>query len=133
MYAQASEPAWEPFAERFGRYFQREPFEVAALAGEDVARMLSRMRGSTSRGADGWSVGELKRLPVPLLDDLASLFRAIETTGVWPSALQEGLVSLISKGEGARPCDLRPITVMSAVYRLWALCRLQDLMLWQER
>ena len=76
------------------------------------------MRGASSRGAEGWSVSELKRLPLPLLDDLATLLNAIESSGVWPTALEEGLVTLISKGEGAQPSNLRPITVMSAVYRL---------------
>ena len=76
------------------------------------------MRGASSRGVEGWSVSELKRLPRPLLDDLATLLNTIELTGAWPAALEEGLVTLISKGEGAHPSALRPITIMSAVYRL---------------
>eukprot|EP00973_Karenia_brevis_P094425 12422405-Karenia_brevis.AAC.1 len=41
------------------------------------------------------------------------------------------MVSLISKGAGLRPDNLRPITVTSVVYRLWAARRLQDLLQWQ--
>ena len=37
-----------------------------------------------------------------------------------------------SKGAGGAPLDLRPISVMSAVYRLWAGTRIRDVMQWQE-
>ena len=56
----------------------------------------------------------------------------IERQGVWPESLERALVSLISKGEGDEPADLRPISVMSTIYRLWAAIRLQDVMVWPE-
>ena len=43
------------------------------------------------------------------------------------------MVSLIPKGEGATPDSLRPLSVMSVVYRAWAVARLRGLMRWQER
>eukprot|EP00973_Karenia_brevis_P026165 3610195-Karenia_brevis.AAC.1 len=39
---------------------------------------------------------------------------------------------MIPKGSGSGPLDMRPISVMSAVYRLWAARRMQDLRQWQE-
>ncbi|KAJ9463845.1 RNA-directed DNA polymerase from mobile element jockey [Diplonema papillatum] len=42
------------------------------------------------------------------------------------------LVSLIPKTDDTSPTNLRPITVTSCVYRLWACRRLQDVMEWQE-
>ena len=44
-----------------------------------------------------------------------------------------GLISLISKGEGASPNTLRPIGIMSVVYRLWAATRVKEVMSWQEQ
>eukprot|EP00973_Karenia_brevis_P003253 447503-Karenia_brevis.AAC.1 len=55
-----------------------------------------------------------------------------EESGKWPVALERALVSLVPKGQGCRPQDLRPISVMSAIYRLWAARRLLDLKRWQE-
>ena len=133
LYREVAEPAWDAFAERYGSYFKQAPMQVTAISGEELASLLSRMSGSSSRGAEGWGVEELKRLALPVLDDLAELLNTVEATGVWPQALREGLVSLISKGEGASPNQLRPITVMSAIYRLWAVRWLQDLKLWQEK
>ena len=82
---------------------------------------------------DGWRVDELRMLPLELLDRLALIFNEVERNGRWPQTLGRGLVSLISKGCGARPEDMRPISVMSAVYRLWAAARLLDVNAWQEQ
>ena len=51
---------------------------------------------------------------------------------MWPQALSQGVVSLISKGEGSAPSKLRPISVMSVIYRAWAAGRVRDLTLWQQ-
>eukprot|EP00973_Karenia_brevis_P061312 8527146-Karenia_brevis.AAC.1 len=83
-------------------------------------------------GMDGWRVQELQCLHSSLLHTLAEIFNVVEATGRWPKAFLAAPVTLIDKGSGARPVDLRPITVMSAVYRLWASRRLQDLRAWQE-
>ena len=90
------------------------------------------MANKSAPGADGWRARELKALPDCLLDRLAVLFNHIEQDGIWPDALKLGLVSLISKGEGTAPSKLRPITVMSAVYRLWAATRAHEVLSWQE-
>ena len=85
-----------------------------------------------ARGADSWKVDELKLLPVNMLDRLACMFDLIEEHGSWPQALTKGIVSLISKGEGSEPSKLRPIGLMSCVYRLWAAARVREVMSWQE-
>lgn len=61
------------------------------------------------------------------------MFDIIEDPGAWPSALTAGIVSLISKGEGTIPLKLRPIGIMSVVYRLWAATRVAEVMSWQEK
>ena len=87
---------------------------------------------SSSSGMDGWRVRELRKLPEPILDMLACFFNMVKSTGCWPLSLQRALVSLIPKGQGCQPLDLRPISVMSVIYRLWAVRRLSDLLAWQE-
>ena len=59
---------------------------------------------------------------------LALLFNAVESSGVWPQDLLYSAITLIPKGYGlADPTATRPISVASAVYRLWAACRAQEL------
>eukprot|EP00663_Eupelagonemidae_sp_cell21sb_P000872 gene872-484_t len=52
--------------------------------------------------------------------------------GTWPVAMPGGSVTLIPKGVGGGPLQLRPITVTSAIYRLWAATRVRAVMEWQE-
>jgi hypothetical protein len=81
---------------------------------------------------DGWRAAELKALPPPILARLAELLNTVEATGDWPQSLERATVSLIPKGDGCRPRDMRPISVTSIIYRLWAAARLSDLKDWQE-
>eukprot|EP00660_Eupelagonema_oceanica_P019441 gene19441-biopygen20255 len=133
MYADKDEPDWGPFAERFGKYIREHPMECADLTGADLRAVLGRMGGRQAGGMEGWRVRELKALPEPLLDRLARVFNTVERTGAWPPALQRALITLIPKGQGGEPEQMRPISVMSAIYRLWAAARLRDVMQWQER
>ena len=102
------------------------------LTGSQLCETIVRMRSSSAPGCDSWRVEELKRLPLPLLERPAFLLSTVEGTGIWPQALCKSVVSLITKGEGARPLKLRPIGVMSAIYRLWAATRVREVMAWQE-
>ena len=133
MYAGSDEPAWEPFASRFQRHFPRpRPMERTPLTVERLRRTIDRMKSNSSCGLDSWTVADLKMLPDSFLERLVAIYHIIEHTGVWPDALTHGKISLLSKGEGAEPDKLRPITVMSVFYRLWAGTRLRDLLPWQE-
>ena len=65
-----------------GRNLCLEPLTV-----DELRRVLSRMKSSSSPGPDGWRVSELKALPDSLLERLATLLNVIEQTGCWPDAL----------------------------------------------
>eukprot|EP00973_Karenia_brevis_P059281 8252884-Karenia_brevis.AAC.1 len=106
--------------------------EVTTITGIELQRLLARMSSSASKGVDGWAVDELKQLPLPVLELLADLLNQIQDSGRWQGALERALVTMIGKGEGQAPSAMRPITVMSVIYRLWALRRLQDMKSWQE-
>ncbi len=133
MYAKGGEPSWERFELRYSDHIKSVPWEVSDMTGEELRVLLGRMSGSSCVGIDGWRVEELKRLPTEILDMLADIFNLVEKLGKWPLSLQRALVTLIPKGQGCQPLDLRPITVMSVIYRLWAVRRLQDLKAWQEK
>ena len=132
MYTALPEPSWEAFRERYGRYFPRtRPMTSTVLTPAILRGTLERMKKGTSCGGDGWRVMELQALPDELLARLCELFALIERVGQWPSALAMGLVTPLSKGEGMKPIDTRPITVMSTVYRLWAGTRVAEVIAWQ--
>ena len=101
MYKHNEMPAWNAFQTQFGEFFApRHDMHLDPLDGQKLRATLMRMRSASAPGCDGWRVDELKKLPLPILDRLADLLNIIEETGVWPAALCEGIVSLITKGEG---------------------------------
>eukprot|EP00973_Karenia_brevis_P021717 2986322-Karenia_brevis.AAC.1 len=61
-------------------------------------------------GMDGWRVPELKALHVFFFNLLADFFNTVERSGRWPTALLVAHVTLIDKGAGSGPLDLRPIS-----------------------
>ena len=134
MYSHSPEPSWENFVAQFGdsipspSCMQERPLTATVLRS-----VLSKMRTASAAGLDGWRVAELRALPDSLLERLVELLSCVEQTGQWPQGVAEGVITLISKGEGASPENLRPISVMSTVYRLWAAARLREVIKWQEK
>ena len=55
-----------------------------------------------------------------------------EQASKWPLDLAQGFITLIPKGEGAEPAQLRPISVMSGIYRACAGTRIRELLEWQD-
>eukprot|EP00969_Alexandrium_andersonii_P148489 6563701-Alexandrium_andersonii.AAC.1 len=72
-----------------------------------------------SPGPDGITVAWLKSLHSDALDALCCLLNLADAGRV-PTFWAEARVTLIPKAADSPPGDLRPITVLSVVYRLWA-------------
>ena len=125
-------PTWEAFEERFGTHIPQRPMHVEPLTGRMLKAVAESMPKGKAPSTDGWHPEELALLPTGIFDRLASILNQVEETGVWPEALLHATVSMIAKVEDPQPLDHRPISVMSAVYRLWAKTRLTSLMVWQE-
>eukprot|EP01059_Diplonema_ambulator_P006674 TRINITY_DN162_c0_g3_i3.p1 TRINITY_DN162_c0_g3~~TRINITY_DN162_c0_g3_i3.p1 ORF type:complete len:1446 (+),score=342.28 TRINITY_DN162_c0_g3_i3:2232-6569(+) len=133
LYKDTPEPEYGPFKEEFRRYIQKHPMQCEPITGKHLAEVLAKKGTRSAAGVDGWRFSELKALPVSLLDGWAQLYNLVEETGVWPEEFTTALVTLIPKCENAGPLEHRPITVTSAVYRLWACARIKAILLWQER
>ena len=67
-------------------------------------------------------------------DKLAELLGTVGKTGIWPERIAEGFTLLVPKGEGGGdPMKMRPLTVLSQVYGIWARLRMEDALAWQEQ
>ena len=86
----------------------------------EVLEALKRTKPKTSPGLDGRTVSLLRKLsPVQLV----SRFNLWALAGCIPSDLHDGYTSLIPKEVGtADPSQFRPVTVSSAVVRLYHKC-----------
>ena len=103
---------------------------VEALTRQRLKEKPSQMRTGSACGVEGWRMSELKRLPLVFLIRLAAFYNVIEETGTWPTSLERALITFIPKDETGSLEAVRPITVMSTIYRLWAAARLRDCLLY---
>eukprot|EP01064_Diplonema_japonicum_P010315 TRINITY_DN175_c0_g1_i13.p1 TRINITY_DN175_c0_g1~~TRINITY_DN175_c0_g1_i13.p1 ORF type:complete len:1930 (+),score=452.56 TRINITY_DN175_c0_g1_i13:183-5972(+) len=132
-YESRPEPLYAPFKAKYSKFVQRHEMERTQLTGARLREVLRKKSKKSAAGIDGWRMLELRKLPESVLDAWAMLFHAIEATGRWPEAMKTALVTLVPKCDDAGPLEHRPITVTSAVYRLWACARLSDILIWQEK
>ena len=134
IYKNQQAPSFAPFLAEYGKWIETHPMECKPLKGADLEKVLKK-KTSRACGIDGWRYEELRNLPTNLLDAWASFLNLVEETGTWPDALLAALVTMIPKDPNntSDPLQQRPITVTSAVYRLWACARLEDVLKWQER
>lgn len=84
-------------------------------------RVQSSTPTRSARGACGFSVQEMRALPKWCLLHLFHLFHLIESRAVWPKYwLYAFTVMLPKTSTPGSPLDLRPITILSRVYRMWS-------------
>ena len=130
-------PRVEDFVATFKPVMKSSVMQCEALTGEQLAEAARRTKPCAA-GLDSWRPAALTALAhwcPSIYDDLARILNYVEDTGEWPGDLEKAYTSLIPKTEDASevgPLDFRPITVLSAIYRLWAKVRFADALKWQE-
>lgn len=78
----------------------------------------------SARGSCGFTVRELKNIPIWLLMVLFNIFRCVEHHGTWPQVWVMAFTVLLPKSDNpSNALELRPITILSRVYRLWSRYR----------
>ncbi len=98
--------------------------QFPAITGTMIKEAIASTKLNSGRGSDGFSTLDLKKLPLCLLDFLAFIFTTIESWGKWP--VQWTLAKTICLPKVVGQCgafDVRPVTVMSRMYRLWGKIR----------
>lgn len=120
------------FFARYGHLVRSSPMEANPIEVEQIAAALARMSAESSGGVDGWTPRDFKQLPREIIGMLSHFYDVVEETGCWPEQLAWATVSLIPKGEGALPSEMRPLSIMAVAYRVWAAVRAQEALSWQE-
>ena len=135
--SKTGQPSAEIFLERFGNQEGTAEMAPRPLTGALLVQPAKAIKPS-SCSLNQWRPQALQALALwrpSLFTELAQILRRIEKHGVWPTALASAYVSLIPKAdldESPLPTDYRPISVLSAVYRLWSSFRFQVCLAWQE-
>ena len=109
-------------------------FDPMPYAPFEVCRWVHVLKGvscKSARGSCGFSVQELKSIPKFMLPALFDLFHALEAGAAWPEALVFALVVCLPKTDGAcTALQIRPITILSRLYRCWARYRSTEIVEW---
>ena len=133
-YEATPEPSVDKFKKEYQHHVRRSAMKARVLRGDVLLQRAPKMGMKTANGLDLWSISLLKRPPATFRDALVGLLRMVERTGRRPDGVEEGFTSLVPKGEGGGdPMKLRPLTVLSQIYRIWAGVRMEDTLQWQEQ
>ena len=115
---------------------ERAEVEWSAVSAQDLLAAARRQKYKRS-GLDGWDPSETLALPPPAWQLLARVFRVFETQGCFPSraCLRQGHIPKDGACEGdIKVSALRPISVASVWWRLWASARVrsEEVRAWTE-
>lgn len=110
--------------------FDWEPCEYLEFDEQLWQRTIQKANPKSSRGACGLSVVDIRRFPAILVQWLFQIFRLAEQHGIWPSRLTAARVVMLAKpdAENNDPLGVRPITILSVLYRLWSTYRSQQIL-----
>ena len=88
---------------------------------EEVRSAVRSLNVGKARGPDMWSNGDIRNFTEDFLENLVHLLNSFSNTGRWPDSLLDATVALLPKTAGSVTVDqTRPITILSALYRLWS-------------
>ena len=94
------------------------------LSKELWATSLRGVKPKSARGADGFSTRDCKLIKGDLLAWLIRILQSIEAGQAWPSQWCIAKITVLSKGfEPRSPLDIRPISILAKIYRLWSRLR----------
>ncbi|CAE7544167.1 unnamed protein product, partial [Symbiodinium natans] len=112
------------------------PFEPMPYTHFDVRKWTHLLKGvstKSARGSCGFTVKELKLIPASMLPALFELFHALEEGASWPESLVFAMVICLPKIEGScTALQIRPITILSRLYRCWARYRSTEIAEWMS-
>ena len=100
---------------------QQDTIYVPDYSVELWRRTQSNTPLRSARGSCGFTVCEMRSLPDWCLEVLFDLFRVIDETSTWPAMWLYAFTIMLPKTSVPEsPLDLRPITILSRIYRQWS-------------
>ena len=96
------------------------PFRVGDMDPTALKQMVGKLSDKTP-GLDGWRHSELARLPLEAWRELVDLYGRVQQEGRWPQGVAQTCVIFLAKPAGGPMAkDMRPICLLSCIYRIWA-------------
>ncbi len=93
-------PRWEDFQSKSGKYTKHEPANHDIPEVETYYRQVQEMKTETAPGLDGWTVRELKGLPIEIWELRRNLDLGFYEDGTLPHAFRHVAAPMIPKRTG---------------------------------
>ena len=98
--------------------------DLPPIQGDQLKNAVQATKLSSSRGSDGFSTLDLRKLPLSLFNMLAILLQQVELLGKWPDRWTLAKTICLPKCTQVKSAfDIRPVTVMARMYRIWGKIR----------
>jgi hypothetical protein len=131
--------SWPLFHKEYAREISSLKTNMPSLtfslpSAHDLWAWAKKMDASSPMGPDGRAPAELKRLPLWYWDQVALFWQTVFKGAPRPTQPLQAHVAFIPKpGDGPKTAsDLRPITILSASYRVFSSCMFRKLLKWHD-
>ena len=129
-----AKPTLDPEAAIFEE-LERHPWQqpLPHITAQEILGILRKKGHQTAPGPDSWRADELSQLPMAALEQLALIFEIMEERGQAPSSMVAGWLADLAKSEApASPIAVRPISILSIVWRVYTSARAHALQEWAK-
>ena len=111
----------------------REEQPLPVISPEELMNIIKSKKTNSAPGPDSWYLAELKQLPLEAYEGLSVILMQAEQRHRLPCDLTDSWMALIAKtSDPGKPTAIRPISVLSAIYRSWASLRTTHLQRWAQ-
>lgn len=111
---------WQDFLALLDRFPPQQPVENNASELSTWEWAIRHLNPSTARGVCGWCASELQGLPSVCIAALKETFDTILPAGLPAHLMRARVIALCKKPGSFQPADVRPITILSLLYRAWS-------------
>ena len=106
-------------------------FPLPPLTGQELKAAVAAKGKDTSPGVDSWHRSDLADLPLEAMNQMAALLSRMEQQGYMPTSLAAFWLALVPKGlEPSSVLSIRPISILSVLYRSYAAVRAAHVQPW---
>ena len=129
-----AKPSLDPEAAIF-EALECDPLQhpLPPITPQDILGILRKKGHQTAPEPDSWRAEELAQLPMVALQQLALVFGIMEERGQAPSSMVAGWLADVAKSDvPASPISVRPISILSIVWRVYTSARAQALQEWAK-
>lgn len=130
LWRAAQQPEWEAAAEHLGTYADFSAFPTRTPWTRSRVQAIVAKTANKAPGADGVIAKHVKEWPPAVLDLMAQLYERVEEAGAWPEDMRRSMVAMLPKKGTGSVDDMRPITLLSVVYRIWGRAHSAQMRAW---